>query len=114
MIVFPTPHEGGALRIRHRGQGWIFDSGQELAAKGQLSIGYAAFFSEIEHEVVPVTSGHRVTLTYNLYFDDDGPISADDAVSKHPPLVKEGAFRESFSALLENPEFLESWQKAAH
>jgi 2OG-Fe(II) oxygenase superfamily len=108
VIVFPTPHEGGALHLRHRGQEWIFDSGQVLAAKDKPSIGYAAFFSDIEHEVAPVTSGHRVTLTYNLYFENDEPISADDAVSKHlaPPLVNEGAFTEAFTALLEDPEFL--------
>ncbi|GAB7358221.1 hypothetical protein MBLNU230_g0373t1 [Neophaeotheca triangularis] len=27
----------------------------------------AAFYSDCEHEVLPVTSDHRVTLTYNLY-----------------------------------------------
>ncbi|KAF8463742.1 hypothetical protein DFH94DRAFT_796348 [Russula ochroleuca] len=104
VIVFPTPHEGGALLLRHRGQEWIFDSGKELAAKDEPSIGYAAFFSDIEHEVAPVISGHRVTLTYNLYFDD-GPVPA---VSKHltPPLVNEGAFREAFTTLLEDQEFL--------
>jgi hypothetical protein len=36
VIVFPTPHEGGALLLRHRGQEWIFDSDQALAAKCQL------------------------------------------------------------------------------
>jgi hypothetical protein len=104
VIVFPTPHEGGALHLRHRGQEWIFDSGQVLAAKDKPSIGYAAFFSDIEHEVAPVTSGHRVTLTYNLYFDDD----TADAVPKHlaRPLVNEGAFTEAFTALLKDPEFL--------
>ena len=108
VVVFPTPHEGGALHFRHRGQEWIFDSGQELAAEDKPSIGYAAFFSDVEHEVAPVTSGHRVTLTYNLYFDDNGPVSTNHAVSRHlaPPLVNEGAFRKAFTALLENPEFL--------
>ena len=108
VIVFPTPHEGGALHLRHRGQEWIFDSFQVLAAKDKPSIGYAAFFSDIEHEVALVTSGHRVTLTYNLYFDDDGPISANDDIYRRPapPLVNEGPFREAFTALLENPEFL--------
>jgi hypothetical protein len=109
VIVFPTPHEGGALLLRHRGQEWTFDSGRELAAKGEPSIGYVAFFSDIEHEVAPVISGHRVTLTYNLYFDDGGPVSANDAVSWHltpPQLVNEGAFYEAFTAQLENPEFL--------
>ena len=109
VIVFPTPHEGGALLLRHRGQEWAFDSGQELAAKDKPSIGYVAFFSDVEHEVAPVISGHRVTLTYNLYFDDGGPAFANDAVSKHltpPQLANEGAFYEAFTALLENSEFL--------
>jgi hypothetical protein len=91
------PHEGGALSLRHRGQEWIFDSSKVLAAEGEPSIGYATFFSDIEHEIAPVISGHRVTLTYNLYLDDDGPVSES---------ANEGAFREAFEALLENPEFL--------
>jgi len=95
VIVFPTPHEGGALSLRHHGQEWIFNSSQALATKGEPSIGYAAFFSDIEHEVLPVTSGHRITLTYNLYFDDNGPVYPNG-----------GAFHEAFKSLLENPEFL--------
>jgi hypothetical protein len=109
VIVFPTPHEGGALHLRHRDHEWIFDSGKALSAEENPSIGFVAFFSDIEHEVTPVISGHRITLTYNLYFDDGGPVSANDATSEHltpPPLPNEGAFREAFKALLENPEFL--------
>ncbi len=33
-------------------------------------ISYVAFYSDTEHEVLPVTSGVRVTLTYNLYLED--------------------------------------------
>jgi hypothetical protein len=114
VIVFPTAHEGGALLLREQlwkgTREWTFDSSQALAAAGQPSIGYAAFLSTTEHEVAPVTSGHRVTLTYNLYFDDaGGPLFANDAVSENPILpqpANEGAFREAFAALLEDPEFL--------
>ena len=87
VVVFPTPHEGGALFLRHHGHEWIFDSAQALAAVDQPTIGYAAFFSDIEHEIAPVTSGNRITLTYNLYFGyGDGPDSEDDddAASEHP------------------------------
>ncbi|KAF8504387.1 hypothetical protein F5888DRAFT_1655292 [Russula emetica] len=112
MIVFPTHHEGGALFVRHRGHEWIFDPGQALAG-GTLdrpSIGYLAFLNDIEQDVSPVTSGHCVTLTYNLYFDDDGgPVSGKDAVSKHlipPKPPNQDGFREAFKALLENPEFM--------
>ena len=111
VIVFPTPHKGGALLLRHRGHEWTFDPSQELAAERQPTIGYVAFFSDIEHEVAPVISGHRITLTYNLYFDDDGPAVANDTVPEHisPPLTRasnEDAFREAFKSLLANPEFL--------
>jgi catechol 2,3-dioxygenase-like lactoylglutathione lyase family enzyme len=105
VMVFPTPHEGGALHLRHRGQEWIFDSGKVLAAEGEPSIGYVTFFSDIEHEVAPVTSGHRITLTYNLYFDDDG-LSTNIVHLTHPQLANEAAFRQAFNALLEDPEFL--------
>lgn len=30
-------------------------------------IEWAAFYSDCEHEVMEVSSGHRLTLTYNLY-----------------------------------------------
>ena len=109
VVVFPTPHEGGALFLRHRGHEWTFDSGQVLAAVDQPAIGYVALFNGIEHEVAPVTSGHRITLTYNLYFDDGGPISENDAVSEHlisPQLPNQDEFREAFKALLEDPEFM--------
>jgi hypothetical protein len=104
VVVFPTPHEGGALFLRHRGQEWVFDSGRELKASHRPSIGYVMFFSDVEHEVAPVISGHRVTLTYNLYFDEDRP---EEHLS-HPPAVNESTFRRSFQGLLENPEFLAS------
>ncbi|KAH9966987.1 hypothetical protein BJV74DRAFT_983713 [Russula compacta] len=107
VIVFPTPHEGGVLFLRHRGNEWAVNSGQELAAVLRPSIGYVAFLSDIEHEVAPVTSGHHVTLTYNLYFDDGGPVSGKDSVAESLSLTaNERTFREAFEVLLENPEFL--------
>ena len=111
VIVFPTPHEGEALRLRHHGHEWAFDSGQELAVERQPAISYVALFSDIEHEVMPVISGHRVILTYNLYLDDDGPVFANDIVQERfSPMVtrasNEVVFREVSNSLLANPEFL--------
>jgi hypothetical protein len=109
VVVFPIPHEDGALFLRHHGHEWIFDSAQALAAVDQPTIGYVAFFSDVEHEVAPVASGHRITLTYNLYFDEGGPVSENDAVSKHlilPQPPNQEGFCEAFKALLGNPEFM--------
>jgi hypothetical protein len=113
VVVFPTRYEGGALILRHRGREWIFDPGQALAC-GTLdpSIGYVAILNDIEQDVAPITTGHCVTLTYNLYFDDDGRlVSGKDAIWKHLKLLSpkppnQDGFREAFDALLENPEFM--------
>ena len=112
VVVFPTHHEGGALFLRHRGREWIFDPGQALAGRAlnRPSIGYVAFLNDVEQDVAPVTSGHCVTLTYNLYFDDDGRcVTGKYAVSKlliPPKPPNQDGFREAFIALLENPEFV--------
>jgi len=109
-VILPSPHEGGALLVRHSGKEWTFDSGKELAAaKNNLTIGYVALFPEIEREVAQVTSGHRITLTYHLYFDD-GPVSPDDAASDPVHFTKRpmnnDAFRNALATQLEDPEFL--------
>jgi hypothetical protein len=106
VLVFPTPHEGGALLVRHRGTEWTFDSAAELSAAPPSSIGYAAFFSDVEHEVAPVLSGHRITLTYNLYFDDEE--CAASVPEPAPPLQaeRERNICAAFKALVENPIFL--------
>ena len=49
----------------------MFDWAQHSSSQLQ----WAAIFSDCEHEVLEVTSGHRVTLTYNLYVTDGGPAS---------------------------------------
>ena len=110
VIAFPRYYEGGALILRHRRREYISDRALAGGRLDHPSIGYVAFLNDVEQEVVPVTSGHCVTLTYNLYFDDDGgTVSKKGAVSRHriplkPPNQDE--FREAFQALLENPEFM--------
>ncbi|KAI0345605.1 hypothetical protein BDW22DRAFT_894553 [Trametopsis cervina] len=67
VVVLPTKHEGGALMFRHEDQEIKFDSALALAGENKPAVAYAAFFSDVEHEVEEVRSGYRVTLTYNLY-----------------------------------------------
>jgi hypothetical protein len=67
VVVLPTVHEGGSLIIRHNGKEWTFDSSKAVNTESTPHAAFVAFFSDVEHEVMPVTSGYRVTLTYNLY-----------------------------------------------
>ncbi|KAL8910881.1 MAG: hypothetical protein Q9171_003880 [Xanthocarpia ochracea] len=64
VVCLPWAHEGGTLRVKHFGQTIDFT----WASPDPKSIQWAAFYGDCEHEVLEVTSGHRVTLTYNLYY----------------------------------------------
>lgn len=105
VIVFPTKHEGGALILRHGDDEWTFDSATMVGTQVNPSIAYAAFYSDIEHEVTPVTSGFRVTLTYNLYFLAEPTSSAAPPISA--PSANETAFATTLSALLSDKTFME-------
>ncbi|PPQ72211.1 hypothetical protein CVT24_002368 [Panaeolus cyanescens] len=74
VVILPTIHTGGSLIFRHGGKEWTFDSaGAVQVGDGASSYqaAYTAFYSDVEHEVTPVLSGYRVTLTYNLYFSSN-------------------------------------------
>ncbi|KAI6011583.1 hypothetical protein EDC04DRAFT_2871063 [Pisolithus marmoratus] len=69
VVVYPTPHEGGEFVLRENDHEWVVDFARSISESSQQPcVGYISFFSDVEHEVRMVTSGHRVTLTYNLYF----------------------------------------------
>ncbi|XP_055347844.1 uncharacterized protein LOC129594985 [Paramacrobiotus metropolitanus] len=105
VVVYPTPHEGGALVLRSGGKEWTFDSAKELASLRTPSIAYMAFYSDIEHEILPVHSGHRVTLTYNLYFAQ--PTFPEFSIPVNQAcLEKEQLFKDNLAKLLDEPDFL--------
>lgn len=74
VVCLPLKHSGGALAVRHAGNETLFD----WSPQSSSVIQWAAFFSDCEHEVLNVTEGHRVTLTYNLYWTSYGPASMAD------------------------------------
>ncbi|KAI1740228.1 hypothetical protein F4680DRAFT_448423 [Xylaria scruposa] len=68
VVCLPVTHTGGELKVQHLGRDVVFDWGtSEESAKKGPAIQWAAFYSNCLHEVLEVKSGHRVTLTYNLY-----------------------------------------------
>lgn len=62
VVVLPSPHIGGELRLWHDSQQVHFTS-QHLKAQ---SIRWFAFYADCRHEVLPVTEGWRVVLTFDL------------------------------------------------
>ncbi|TFK70214.1 hypothetical protein BDN72DRAFT_819242 [Pluteus cervinus] len=90
VVSFPTPHQGGQLLLRHDGEQWTFDSADILSKPETPSAAWIAFYSDVEHEVTPVTSGHRLTLTYNLYYQEEKTPNIDTiSVPDNSSLVTE-------------------------
>ncbi|KAJ7476898.1 hypothetical protein B0H11DRAFT_2281545 [Mycena galericulata] len=103
VVVFPTFHVGGALYLRHDNKEEVFDSSKILSPFAASTIAYIAFYGDVEHEVAVVESGHRVTLTYNLYFAE----SSRSPASVPKLSISTGRDLESaLGALINEPLFL--------
>ena len=99
VISLPYLHVGGQLRVAHKGKETIIDWGQKEADKIQ----WAAFYSDCEHEVLEVKSGHRVTLTYNLYVRE-----RVGGIIRHKPSVNSdvNGLSDKIKQLLRDPAFM--------
>jgi len=106
VIVFPTPHQGGELVLRHKDREWTFDANALMSLRSSPSLAYVAFYSDIEHEVLKVTSGHRITLTYNLYSAPSKPNSNPTSLTVTPSPSVSDSFQVRLRGLLKSPEFL--------
>ncbi|KAI7302125.1 hypothetical protein KC315_g16268, partial [Hortaea werneckii] len=80
VVCLPVAFSGGELVVRHQGQEIVHDWGRinnnndidpasaaAAAAPAPPSINWTAFYSDCAHEVLPLHTGHRLTLTYNLF-----------------------------------------------
>lgn len=93
VVIFPTPHEGGTLILSSEGEQWSFDGSKMLASStpDAPKVAFVAFYSDTTHEVLPVISGCRITLTYNLYFED----------TAYPAQAKDERYKVVYDALTE-------------
>jgi hypothetical protein len=67
VVSLPCYHKGGQLIVRHAQHSTAFDWTTDSDKSVAPAVHWAAFYSDCEHEVLEVTDGYRITLTYNLY-----------------------------------------------
>ncbi|MEU5760086.1 2OG-Fe(II) oxygenase [Nocardia sp. NPDC047648] len=98
VVTLPSAFTGGELVIEQQGTK-VTDQG----SREELS--FVAFYGDCEHEVLPVTDGFRITLTYNLVAKGrTGPDAA--AFAKHPSVA---LLAEQLSAHFTTPMELSTW-----
>lgn len=76
VISLPVSGTGGELIVRHQDRDTVVD----MRTDEPSELVFAAFYADCEHEILPVTDGHRVCLVYNLILQEGGdtPMEAPD------------------------------------
>ncbi|KAK6954149.1 hypothetical protein Daesc_004111 [Daldinia eschscholtzii] len=72
VICLPSKHEGGSVHLSHIGKKYVFET-DKTSAFGLTSL---SWFSDVTHEIKPLTSGYRLVLTYNIIHTGHRQISA--------------------------------------
>ena len=62
-VSLPTEGAGGELVVYHGSRETTFD----MTSEEPSELAFAAFYADCLHEARPVTSGHRVSLVFNLF-----------------------------------------------
>ncbi|WP_197536260.1 2OG-Fe(II) oxygenase [Blastococcus saxobsidens] len=75
VVSLPSTHTGGELVIDHAGESRTYG-----ASKEELS--FVAFYADCRHQVTPVRSGYRATLTFNLLAGAETPAPVVDSVTE--------------------------------
>ena len=68
IVALPSTHTGGELLVHHKDREACLD----LRGPDPSTAAFAAFYADCVHAVLPVTSGCRLTLVYNLLREGRG------------------------------------------
>ncbi|GJJ05953.1 hypothetical protein Clacol_000140 [Clathrus columnatus] len=110
LIGLPVAYEGGELRVSHAGKEVVFDWGSKCSEgvvtqynDFKISIPWAFLFSDVEHEVLPVLSGTRVTIAYDIFM-----FESNTGFMFPKPNIEASTYPISnqIKSALQNPDFL--------
>ncbi|KAF9648913.1 hypothetical protein BDM02DRAFT_3128680 [Thelephora ganbajun] len=62
IIVLPSKFEGGAVHVSHGNDKDVFN----ISPSSEFATSALAWYTDVTHEVKPVTSGYRLAISYNL------------------------------------------------
>lgn len=82
VVALPVAGKGGELVIRHQDRETVVD----MRSEDPSELVFAAFYADCEHEIRPVTEGHRACLVFNLVLTPDG--KAATSAPDHGRLVE--------------------------
>lgn len=67
VLIWPSAHRGGELKVRHRDREGSFNSQQPGT---DAAVRWCAFYADCQHEVSPVTEGQRIAISFEVHLPD--------------------------------------------
>ena len=103
IVSLPSAFTGGELMIHHGGECRSIDFGKD---NPEGKIRHAAFYADCEHEVLPVQSGYRVCLAFNLSVVAEDVAFLNQSMQQHAerllPVFEEANFTGLNAILLDH------------
>ena len=62
IVVLPSKFEGGEVHVSHSKNKDVFD----ISPSSEFATSVLAWYTDVTHEVKPVTTGYRLAISYNL------------------------------------------------
>eukprot|EP01112_Ceratiomyxa_fruticulosa_P014870 TRINITY_DN4312_c0_g1_i2.p1 TRINITY_DN4312_c0_g1~~TRINITY_DN4312_c0_g1_i2.p1 ORF type:complete len:847 (-),score=188.58 TRINITY_DN4312_c0_g1_i2:89-2629(-) len=75
VIYLPSEYLGGEIKISHGGHANLFDFSSKSDKSAAYYSHFAAFYSECEHEIFPVSQGYQIFLVYDLIYKGKGSVA---------------------------------------
>lgn len=110
VVCLPSSHQGGELVLRHDGKTVMFDT----SVTSEFEVSFAAWYSDVLHEVKPVTSGHRLVLTYNLIQKGGGTRPVPESITAHEEQIVRALKQLDACVQDEGQRFLNTWYKSSN
>ncbi|KAB5589566.1 Extracellular metalloprotease [Ceratobasidium theobromae] len=86
VVILPSLFEGGAVHLAHGNESKVIDVGGPASVFQTTVI---AWYTDIMHEVKPITSGYRLALAYNLIRSSSDPSIPPLTAPLHDPCAVE-------------------------
>ncbi|ROO62723.1 2-oxoglutarate-Fe(II)-dependent oxygenase superfamily protein [Micromonospora sp. Llam0] len=96
VVTLPSKSAGGVLSIEHAGRTESYESSPD-------ELTFVAFYADCRHQVSPVTSGHRIVLTYNLLLAGDPVASAAGSLGQDLVTELAGCLDDHFAGPADEP-----------
>jgi hypothetical protein len=106
VISLPSVHQGGDVVVKHQDMTKTFKS-------SAYPTSFACWYSDVDHEVLPVVSGYRWVLTYNLVSNSADLRPTIDTQIRPPELLRD-TIEEWLSDPLEDRKYRVVYSKLDH